>query len=260
MKAYKAFNKDMTCRGFQFAEGETYELPEGQEAKLCERGFHACERPVDVLGYYNAGQAVVHEVEVEGVDPKRDNDTKLCARKIHIGARMNIAQMVQATFEYNREHCTTEHTDPKQASAGESGAASAGDRGAASAGESGAASAGSFGAASAGSFGAASAGESGAASAGESGAASAGENGAAISRGTASVGENGVACARGNSCRVRGGLGAVLVICEEDNDSYDIKQWKAFVVDGETVKADTWYQLKEGELAEAETVKATKED
>ena len=212
MKAYKAFNKDMTCRGFHYAEGKTYELPEGQEAKLCERGFHACERPVDVLSYYNAGQAVVHEVEVEGVDQNRDNDTKLCARKIHIGARMNIAQMVQATFEYNREHCTTEHTDPKQASAGECGAASAGNRG------------------------------------------------AAISRGTASVGKNGIACARGNSCRVRGGLGAVLVICEEDNDSYDIRQWNAFVVDGETVKADTWYQLEEGELAEAETVKANKED
>ena len=134
MKAYKAFEKDMTCRGFQFAEGKTYELPEGQEAKLCERGFHACERPVDVLSYYNAGQAVVHEVEVEGVDPKRKNDTKLCARKIHIGARMDIAQMVQATFEYNREHCTTEHTDPKQASAGYRGTASAGYRGTASAG------------------------------------------------------------------------------------------------------------------------------
>ena len=42
MKAYKAFNQDMTCRGFQYEEGKTYELPEGQEAELCERGFHAC--------------------------------------------------------------------------------------------------------------------------------------------------------------------------------------------------------------------------
>ena len=200
MKAYKAFKKDMTCRGFQYAEGETYELPEGQEAKLCERGFHACERPVDVLSYYNAGQAVVHEVEVEGVDPKHENDTKLCARKIHIGARMNIAQMVQATFEYNREHCTTEHTDPKQASAGSFGAASAG------------------------------------------------ESGAAVSRGTAKVGPNGIACARGNGCRVCGGLGAVLVIAEERRNNYDLTAWKAVTVDGETIKADTWYTLKDGEL------------
>ena len=223
MKAYKAFKKDMTCRGFQFAEGETYELPEGQEAKLCERGFHACERPVDVLEYYRAGQAVVHEVEVEGVDPKSENDTKLCARKIHIGARMNIAQMVQATFEYNREHCTTEYTDPKQASAGYRGAASAGESGAASAGYRGAASAGSF--------------------------------GAAVSRGTAKVGPNGIACARGNECRVCGGLGAVLVIAEEKSNSYDIVAWKVVIVDGETVKADTWYTLKDGELVEASDIK-----
>ena len=292
MKAYKAFNKDMTCRGFQYAEGGDYALPEGQEAKLCDQGFHACERAVDVLRHYSAGQSVVHEVEVDGVDPKRDADSKVCGSRIHIGARLNVAQLVQATFEYNKEHCTNEHTDPNQASAGYRGAASAGSfgaasagyRGAASAGESGAASAGSFGAASAGSygaasagsfgaasagesgaasagyrgaasagsFGAASAGESGAASAGYRGAASAGSFGAAVSRGTASVGANGIACARGNGCKVRGGLGSVLVIAEEAAESYDITVWKAVVVDGETVKANTWYQLVDNELQEAE--------
>lgn len=215
MKAYKAFNRDMTCMGFQYAEGETYELPEGQEAVMCERGFHACERAVDVLDYYNVGQSVVHEVDVDGVAEDKGEDSKLCARKIHIGARLNIAQMVQATFEYNRSHCTTEHTDPDQASAGARGAASAGYRGAASA----------------------------------------GEYGAAVSRGTAQVGTNGIACARGNKCRVCGGLGAVLVIAEERYDSYDIVTWKAVTVDGETIKADTWYTLKDGELVEASHIK-----
>ena len=218
MKAYKAFNQDMTCRGFQYEECKTYELPEGQEAKLCERGFHACERPVDVLSYYDAGKSVVHEVEVDGVDPKRDIDTKLCASRIHIGARLNVAQLVQATLEYNKKHCTEEHTDPQQASAGASGAASAG--------------------------------AFGAASAGEYGAASAGFRGAAVSHGTAEVGTNGIAAARGNGCKVRGGLGSVLVIAEEKGDSYDIAAWKAVVVDGETIKADTWYTLKDGELVE----------
>ena len=276
MKAYKAFNQDMTCRGFQYAEGGDYALPEGQEAMLCSRGFHACERAVDVLKYYSAGHSVVHEVEVDGVDPKSETDSKVCGSRVHIGARLNVAQLVQATFEYNKEHCTDEHTDPDQASAGyrgaasagsfgaasagSYGAASAGESGAASAGSYGAASAGSFGAASAGSFGAASAGESGAASAGESGAASAGsfgaasagESGAAVSRGTASVEANGIACARGNGCKVRGGLGSVLVIAEEACDSYDITAWKAVLVDGETVKANTWYQLVDNELREAE--------
>ena len=212
MKAYKAFNRDMTCRGFQYADGGDYELPEGQEAKLCKRGFHACERAVDVLQHYNAGQSVVHEVEVDGVDPKRDTDSKVCGSRIHIGARLNVAQLVQATFEYNREHCTTEHTDPKQASAGAYGAASAGLRG------------------------------------------------AAVSRGTAEVGANGIAAARGNGCKVRGGMGAILVIAEEAHYSYDIVAWKAVTVDGETVKADTWYTIVDGELVEADGQETEGED
>ena len=222
MKAYKAFNKDMTCRDFKYAEGETYALPEGEEAKLCENGFHACERPVDVLDYYNAADSVIHEVEVDDVDPEREGNTKLAARKIRIGARLNVGQLVQATFEYNRVHCTEEHTDPKQASAG--------------------------------AYGAASAGACGAASAGACGAASAGACGAAVSGGTAEVGKTGIAAARGNGCRVRGGLGSVLVIAEEYPTNYNIAAWKAIVVDGETVKADTWYKLEDGELVEAEEV------
>ena len=63
---------------------------------------------------------------------------------------------------------------------------------------------------------------------------------------------NGIACARGNGCRVKGGLGAVLVIAEEKRDSYDLDTWKAVVVDGEQIKADTWYTLVNGELVEAE--------
>ena len=50
---------------------------------------------------------------------------------------------------------------------------------------------------------------------------------------------------------VKGGMGAVLLIAEEEKHSYDLAAWKAFVVDGEKIKADTWYQLKDGELVEA---------
>lgn len=81
--------------------------------------------------------------------------------------------------------------------------------------------------------------------------ATAGDRGAATSRGSASVGANGIACARGNNVRVKGGLGAVLVIVEEREDSYNIAHWKAVKVDGETVKADTWYRLVDGKLVEA---------
>ena len=51
--------------------------------------------------------------------------------------------------------------------------------------------------------------------------------------------------------RVKGGLGAILVIAEENKSDYGIKHWKAVVVDGENVKADTWYKLEDGDLVEA---------
>ncbi|MBQ8708030.1 MAG: hypothetical protein IJ523_08080 [Succinivibrionaceae bacterium] len=136
------------------------------------------------------------------------------------------------------------------ATAGESGAATAGYRGAATAGNYGAATAGNYGAATAGESGAATAGYRGAATAGNYGAATAGNYGAATSRGRSAVGENGIACARGNHVRVKGGMGAVLVIAEENESDYDIAHWNAFVIDGKQYKADTWYTFKDGELVE----------
>ncbi len=69
-------------------------------------------------------------------------------------------------------------------------------------------------------------------------------------RGSSASGENGLSVARGNNVRVKGGLGAILVIAEENESDYDIKHWKAVVVDGENIKADTWYKLEDGELVE----------
>ena len=271
IKAYKGFNKDMTCKGFQFEEGKEYELPEGVEAKLCESGFHACEDPNDCFGYYEPGVSVYHEVELDATD-KKSEDSKRVGRRIRIGAELDVAHICKAHFEYVNERCTP--ADGRvggdgeavsvgnkasasagswgSASAGESGSASAGESGSASAGSRGSASAGSWGSASAGSRGSASAGESGSASAGSWGSASAGESGSAVSRGSSETGDNGLSVARGNGVRVRGGMGAVLVIAEESNDDYTIKAWKAAVVDGKTIKPDTWYKLQDGEFAECE--------
>ena len=235
MKTYKGFNKDMTCRGFQYEEGKEYETNE--TVSCCNSGFRACEDPLDCFNYYAPGQSVYHEVEQSGeISRTNDGESKVASSKIKIGARLDIAKIVNLHFDFVKSRTTFENTDPKQASAGEQGAASAG----------------AYGAASAGAYGAASAGWRGAASAGAYGAASAGEQGAAVSKGSADVGENGIACVRGNGCKIKGGIGAILVIAEENEYDSDIKEWKAFVVDGEKIKADTYYTLKHGEIVEAD--------
>ena len=97
MKAYKGFNADMTCRGFQFEEGKTYEH-EG-EVKLCESGFHACKDPLDIFGYYAPSGSEFHEVELEGVSDESEEDTKVVAKKITIGARLGIDKIIKACVE-----------------------------------------------------------------------------------------------------------------------------------------------------------------
>jgi hypothetical protein len=228
--AYKAFNPDMTCRGFQYAEGKEYEQEGG--VRMCEQGFHACENPIDTFQYYAPANSVWHEVELSGKIEREQDDSKVCASKIKIGASIDIAGLCRAAFEFVRSKCTNEYNaEPgKPATAGDGGAATAGE------------------------YGAATAGYRGAATAGYRGAATAGCRGAATSRGSSKSGGNGLSVARGNNVKVCGGLGAILVIAEENDDNYEIKDWIAVQVDGVNVKADTWYKLVDGQLVEVESV------
>ncbi len=135
MKAYKGFNKDMTCRGFQFEEGKEYEE---KKAECCSSGFHACEYPLDVLNYYNPAKSVYHEVEVDGYIDKSEDDMKIAATKIKIGASINLAGLVKAAIEYTKARVdkTKESDEDCGASSatGYCGASSAtGNRGASSA-------------------------------------------------------------------------------------------------------------------------------
>ena len=259
IKAYKAFDKDLSCRGFKYEVGKEYE--ETGYIKACEKGFHACPYPLDVFGYYAPAGSRFCEVEQSGKIDDSESD-KVCSSKIRIGAELDIRGLVKAAVSYVKEQCTNEcNAEPGKpatagdrgaATAGDSGAATAGYRGAATAGYSGAATAGDRGAATAGDRGAATAGDYGAATAGDYGAATAGNYGAATARGKASTGSNGLSVARGKNVQVKGGIGAILVIAEERDDTYDIVDWKAVVVDGEVVKADTWYRLENGELMEVD--------
>ena len=249
MKTYKGFDKNLQCRGFQYEIGKEYEE---EKAEACNCGFHACESPLDVFAYYAPADSRYCEVEQDGELSKRNDDSKVASTKIRIGAEIGIPGLVKAQIEYVKSHCTNEcNAEPgKPATAGEYGAATAGRCGAATAGYSGAATAGESGAATAGNSGAATAGDRGAATAGYSGAATAGSYGAATSRGSVTVGENGVGTVRGNGVKIRGGMGAVLVCAIEPDDSYDVITWAAAVVDGETIKADTWYTVRDGKFEE----------
>ena len=307
MKAYKGFNADMTCRGFQYKEGETYHE---DIADLCHKGFHACERPLDVLEYYSPNSSVYHEVELDDVSEQREEDSKVCAKFIKIGAKVDITTLVEATVDYTVSKCDpvkSQHAKKNRGAAsatGWNGAASAtGDKGAASAiGDKGAASAtGDWSVASAtGSRGVASAtGRRGVASAtGRRGAASAtGSRGIVSATGDYSVasatgdwsvasatgdysnasvtgdwsvasatGFQGVASATGDWSvasannptaiavawgpfgRAKGVLGAHIVFAEWRNGK--LVDAKMAVVDGNKIKADTYYMLKNGEFAE----------
>ena len=84
MKAYKAFNKDLTCLGFQYEIGKTYEMKE--EPIACERGFHACTKFDDVFHYYEHGEETrLCEVELLGeTDDDSTKDSKVATNKIRI--------------------------------------------------------------------------------------------------------------------------------------------------------------------------------
>ena len=251
MITYKGTDKDMKCRGgFQYELGKKYE--DNGAIRCGGRGFHSCKAPLDVFRYFAPNKSRYFACLAGGTVDEDIADSKIASSELELKAEIGIPGLVKAHIEYVKAHTTTEHTDHKQATAGACGAATAGNHGAATAGDYGAATAGACGAATAGARGAATAGNYGAATAGNYGAATAGNYGAATSRGSVTVGVNGTGLVRGNGVKIRGGLGAILVIAEEEENSCDPAHWKAVVVDGETVKADTWYQLVDGELVEAE--------
>ena len=233
IKSYKGFNKDMTCKNKQYEVGKDYEE---DKAVACECGMHACEYPLDCFKYYPPSKSVYYEVEQSGDISRHDDDSKIASTKMHIGAQLSIAGIVNAAIKYTKEKIETTCIESKAATAGDYGAATAGYYGVATAGDSGAATAWDYGAATAGDY----------------GVATAGYHGVATSRGKSSTGENGLSVARGNRVKTKGGLGSILVIAEEEQNSHKISSWKAVVVDGVNIKADTWYTFKDGELVETE--------
>ena len=270
IKSYKGFNRDLTCRGKQYEVGKEYEE---DRAQSCECGMHACEYPLDCFSYYDPAHSVYYEVEQSGDLSRRGDDSKVASTKMKIGAEINIAGMVKASINYIRERIKEEKgsDDDYGASSatGNCGASSAtGDYGASSAtGYKGASLAtGDYGASSAtGYCGASSAtGYKGASSAtGDYGASSATGNCGASSatgyKGASSAKDpESIAIAWGYKGRVSGVKGSFLVLADWEGDeseywkpyTWKLKGAKMVRVDGEHIKENTWYTMRNGKIVE----------
>ena len=222
MKVYKATDKNMRCRGYQFEIGKT---AVEDKAELCSKGFHACEAPLDILGYYAPGDGSRYfEAELEEVSPQRhSDDTKVVGKKITLGAELNVPGLVKAHIEYTNSKIVKE---PNSATGNYSANSATGYYSANSA--------------------------TGYRSANSA----TGYGSANISTGLDCSNSGGVASINvgwGKDNKCKGELSAHIVLSEWgdwDGEKYPLKTATMFVIDGETYKPDTWYTLKDGEIVE----------
>ena len=229
MKGYKAFNKGLICRDKQYAENTVFEE---ESAEICKIGMHFCKNPLDTLDYYplidNKGN-ITEFAEVEALDDAKTNDNKkFCTKKLKIGAKLNLSQFIKASVDVTYQNIKSE-VDKKslKATAGSYNATLAGGDNATLAGSDNATLAGSYNAKLAG---------------GDNAKLAGGENA------TLAGGENSIIVGDNHSI-AKGKKGAVIVLIERDNNC-NIIDFKAVQVDGEKIKEDVLYKLKNGEFVE----------
>ena len=95
MKAYKGFDKNLRCRGFQYEVGKEYKT---DRAEVCKCGFHACQAPLDVFDYYGPADSRYCEVEQDGHIVADGN--KQASTKLKVVAEIGIAGLVKAHIEW----------------------------------------------------------------------------------------------------------------------------------------------------------------
>ena len=95
MKCYKGFDKDLKCRGFQYEIGKSYET---ENAYICHCGFHACENPFDVFGYYDPTSRFC-EVDLDANDQTHD-DSKRVGKKIRIETEIGLSGLISAGVKF----------------------------------------------------------------------------------------------------------------------------------------------------------------
>ena len=251
MKGYKAFNKGLICRDKQYAENTVFEE---ESAEICKIGMHFCKNPLDTLDYYplidNKGN-ITEFAEVEALDDAKTNDNKkFCTKKLKIGAKLNLSQFIKASVDVTYQNIKSE-VDKKslKATAGGDNATLAGGDYAKLAGGNYATLAGGVNAKLAGGNYAKLAGGNYATLAGGNYATLAGGVNATLAGGvnaTLAGGENSIIVGDNHSI-AKGKKGAVIVLIERDNNC-NIIDFKAVQVDGEKIKEDVLYKLKNGEF------------
>ena len=206
MKCFKGFDKDLKCRDFQYEIGKEYTE---EKADICNCGFHACEFPMDVFGYYPPSDSRYCEVELEENGQKSSDDSKRVGKKISVKAEIGIAGIIKAGVEYIKEQVDWE--DDKATNTGDYSAATNTGY--------------------------------------QSAATNTGNYSAAIVEGKESI-----ALATGIKSKAKGKIGCFIVLTEwkEINNEYHIVDIKSAKVDGENIKEDTFYMLKDGKFVEVD--------
>ncbi len=243
--AYKGFKQDLTCRGYQFEIGGTYKH-EG-EVEACASGFHSCEYPLDVFGYYAPGESRFAIVKASGQLSRHDDDSKIASATLVVEAEISMPTMISRAIDWimARLDNSVEQTvvgDTASNTGDYSAASNTGDYSAAS-------NTGDYSAASNTGY------QSAASNTGNRSAASnTGNRSAASNTGNRSAaevsGKESVAASLGIEGRARASAGSAIVLCHRDDEGRLI-HIRASKVGENGVKPDTWYQLSaEGEFVE----------
>jgi hypothetical protein len=278
--AFKGFDKEWKCRGYQYEVGGSYEHKGSVEA--CSSGFHACEYPLDVFGYYAPNDSRFAAVELSGELSRHGDDSKIAAAKIMVKAELKIPELVaraidfimariESTKEVNEERSHASNTGNQSAASNtgyRSAASNTGDYSAASnTGDYSAASnTGDYSAASNTGYrsAASNTGDYSAASntGNQSAASNTGDYSAASNTGdysAASVGgKHSVAMASGFEGKAKAAEGSAIVLCYRDEDAEGddygrIVHIKAVIAGRDGIKPDTWYTLgADGEFVEVD--------
>ncbi|WP_199883934.1 DUF7666 domain-containing protein [Anaerosinus massiliensis] len=288
IKAYKGFDKDLKCRGFQYEVGKEYEHK--GEVKACNSGFHACESPLDVFNYYEPASSRFCEVECNGDLDKDGGDSKLSCSKISIGAEIKLPGLISAGVKFildrvnwgddkksntgDRSAATNTGDQSAATNTGyqsaatntgdQSAATNTGDQSAATntGDQSAATNTGDQSAATNTGYRSAATNtgdQSAATNTGyQSAATNTGDRSAATNTGDQSAasveGKHSVACGLGVECKAKANLGSAIVLVErewsDNNNAYVIKNIKAAKIDGENLKENVWYMLVDNEFVE----------